>query len=225
MEPIAPEGVCHTFATRFDTARTLTNGRTDGRNERPSRLEESSSVPNAPIGVEEEGIVDIATAFDEAVDEITSEHPRLPVYNRLPRPPAEYNRDVWHALMVRDGGKCWLCGTTDAFMVADHIFPRSAYEPKRIDRADRTDNLRIACWDCNSSKSNRFFPFRRPLPIVWGCPTWYSEEGWPEYLIETMLTQFSEETMTAWCHRHRAACIVPESWPVVSLRWPEEDEL
>lgn len=223
MGPIANTPGCHPVATRFDTARTLTDVRTDVRNERPSRPEQSSSVPDAANAVEEEGVVDLGTAFDEALEEMNAEHPRFPVFNRLPRPPAEHNRDVWHALMVRDGGKCWLCGTSDAFMVADHIVPRSAYESSRIEQADRSDNLRIACWDCNSAKSNRFFPFRRPLPIVWGCPTQYSEDGWPEYLIETMLSHFSEQAMTAWCHKHKAACIVPESWPVVGLRWPEDE--
>jgi hypothetical protein len=144
---------------------------------------------------------------------------RMDVNNRAERPDPERNRKLWGAAMARDSGRCWMCFTTFADMyVLDHLIPRSAFDVGHIRAADRSDNLRIACWDCNRAKSNRLIPFRQPLPIVWACPDCYQGrrdrdgEEQPSFLDD-----YADDTVPVFCARHRGAATAPSDWPIAGL--------
>lgn len=140
--------------------------------------------------------------IDDVIDLLTQGRKREPVRNNVPRPPSEENRMLWHALMLRDGGRCWICGFGDRFMVMDHLQPRSSFSADEMAEADRSDNLRIACWSCNEDKSNRLIPFSKPLPIVGMCAVHHNGEYEDEGL------------QVVWCHTCQMTQRVPDWWPV-----------
>ena len=89
---------------------------------------------------------------------------RMPVVRTGERPPVDplVRRGVW----LRDNGRCSWCGSSErGQMVLDHIVPWSA------GGSDRSENLRVLCWDCNTERSN----FRtdsagaRALPVSSMC--------------------------------------------------------
>jgi 5-methylcytosine-specific restriction endonuclease McrA len=70
----------------------------------------------------------------------------------------EINLLVRRGVWLRDGGTCRWCGRSErGRMVLDHIAPWSA------GGSDRSDNLRVLCWDCNNRRSN---PSRTPAPAA-----------------------------------------------------------
>lgn len=76
---------------------------------------------------------------------------RWPVRNREPRVPV--GPIVRGLISGRDGEFCRRCGDAGV-MEIDHIIPRCAFRPDQLHIADRSDNLRNVCVDCNESKSN-----------------------------------------------------------------------
>lgn len=54
-------------------------------------------------------------------------------------------------VLVRDGGRCWLCGKLGATTI-DHVIPRSLGGP------DTLDNLRAAHGSCNSARGTKLPP-------------------------------------------------------------------
>jgi hypothetical protein len=99
--------------------------------------------------------------FSDAADEVIpmmsqDDRERMPVLNREPRPAIStaLRRGLW----LRDSGLCWICGHTVVREVADHVRPRSSWPADLLRFADRSDNLRLACWDCNEAKSNFTYP-------------------------------------------------------------------
>ena len=110
--------------------------------------------------------------------------------------------------MRRDHGRCWMCGLTDLERpVIEHLRPRSNFLPHEVEFADRSDNLAIACWDCNAAKGNRDVPYRKPLRIVWYCMADYDFEA----------EEVDDEWFTAWCDSCQAAALVPRFWPTAGL--------
>lgn len=93
---------------------------------------------------------------------------RLPVLNREPR--TAIGKELRRGLWLRDGGTCWICGHAAIRPVADHVRPRSNWPSDLIDAADRSDNLRLACWTCNETKSNMAYSGgESPLGITRWC--------------------------------------------------------
>lgn len=175
--------------------------------------------------------VSIGIALDEMVSGYGVEHTRDTRRNREPRPEPSRNRKTWGALMARDGGRCWICDLRRGFLVADHLRPRSAFEAWQIHYADRTDNLRICCFDCNAEKSNRTMPFRPPPAIVVACLECkendlksYSEfernRDWA-ITVETSMIFFdvaAEDDRLVYCRRHGTVTTVGGDWPLMVLR-------
>jgi hypothetical protein len=106
---------------------------------------------------------------DELIARIaTSNRVRLPVQNHEPRP--AISKQLRLGLWMRDSGLCWIGGHAVVKPVADHVRPRSAWPADLIPFADRSDNLRLACWDCNTDKSNYLYPGGDgPLGITTWC--------------------------------------------------------
>ncbi|MDR7189755.1 hypothetical protein J2Y46_002581 [Microbacterium sp. BE35] len=102
-------------------------------------------------------------------------------------------------------------------MVIDHLKPRSAFPPNMIHIADRTDNLAIACWDCNTVKSNRDYPFRPVLPVIWVCPLDWREKGASDEDVNGWLEIYATDEHHAYCASHRCATRVPTDWPIAML--------
>ena len=167
--------------------------------------------------MEEVESLKVGVALADAWERIGAEDERLPVLNREPRTMPENNRALWGALMKRDGGKCWMCGTTAGMLVIDHLKPRSAFPPAQIEIADRSDNLAIACWDCNTDKSNRAVPYRKPLGIIWYCPMDWRAGGVDECDAEEWLEHYSSEDQRVYCHSHGCAVTVPADWQLAGL--------
>lgn len=146
----------------------------------------------------------LSGALNEALRAPLAEHERMSVHNYEPRVSPGRNRDLWAAIISRDGPRCWMCRRLSDRLVLDHLRPRSNWAADEIALADRSDNLRIACWSCNEEKSNRLIPFDPPLPIVWTCLS-------SGYSIGTAV-------FTAFCAQHRHECTVPSQWPIAGLR-------
>lgn len=93
---------------------------------------------------------------------------RMPVGNREERAPID---EVARTLVFRrDRGMCWICGTWAVDPVLDHVRPRSNWPADQLALADRTDNLHVACWDCNEERSNRtYLAAPSPAPVVLRC--------------------------------------------------------
>lgn len=204
---------------------TTQRNATDERNVRLQAHQKSSSVGDRRTPVDnEEGVV-LGVAISRVIGELgriyDGSYGRAPVNNREPRPASEANRNLRSALMLRDGGKCWMCGwdrssleywESDARMVIDHLLPRSWFAAQDVHLADRSDNLAIACWSCNSVKSNRIVPFRPVLPVVWVCPTdlteWSGIDRWGAV---------DNEWDRAWCDTCEGAAMVPPGWTFAAL--------
>lgn len=93
---------------------------------------------------------------------------RMPVLNREPR--SAVGKDLRYGLWLRDGGTCWICGRKAYQGVADHVRPRSNWPADLLQFADRSDNLRLACWDCNERKSNlNYQGGTMPLGVTTWC--------------------------------------------------------
>lgn len=97
---------------------------------------------------------------------------RYPVLNREPR--IQIAGRTWHLIWERDGGQCWMCwrivkkGSSEGQL--DHIIPWSAFPLEDLWLASRSDNLRVACADCNQARSNRRTAWTpRTLGIVERC--------------------------------------------------------
>lgn len=172
----------------------------------------SSSIPDAVGAVDKAEVSTLGEALDVALGSVGAlfdgSYDRMPVLNMERRTPADLNADVRGALLRRDGAKCWMCGldrTTlaarglDARLVIEHLRPRSSFPSGEVERADRTDNLRIACWSCNQAKSNRAVPYRPAQPIVWICSA-------------DVLDLFSDagELVPAWCDNCQASTLAPD---------------
>lgn len=71
---------------------------------------------------------------------MTKKHGRWPAKKRL--------------LIKRDGRHCWLCGKFLFWsqMTFDHYIPRS------LGGDHHTDNLRLACKECNDKRGNQLPP-------------------------------------------------------------------
>lgn len=202
---------------QLDMGLTLTNVRTYGRTYDLPNDDRKSRVPNPSGGVEEVDSMRLDLSVDAEIGMHFDRYERMDVNNRAERPDPEHNRKLWGAAMARDGGRCWMCFSTFADMyVLDHLIPRSAFDVGHIRAADRSDNLRIACWDCNQAKSNRLIPFRQPLPIVWTCPDCY-RRGIDDDEPLAFLDDYADEVLPVFCARHRAAGTAPADWPVAGL--------
>ncbi len=104
----------------------------------------------------------------DALDGLLSDRERLPVLNREPH--AAIGKGLRLGLWMRDGGLCWIGGHTAVNPVADHVRPRSNWPAELLRFADRSDNLRLACWTCNETKSNYDYPGGdMPLGITFRC--------------------------------------------------------
>ena len=203
--------------TKLDMGCTLTNKRTDVQTDDFQDKDDQPQVPNSSKGVDEVDSLRVWYATEDVLGLVGAVHERLPVRNREPRPMPEANRRLWGAMMRRDGSRCWMCGM-GGFLVIDHLRPRSNFDPDDMWLADRSDNLRIACWDCNQDKSNRAVPYRPPIPIVWTCPECYRPEDDVEGLEPlTFLEYYSDEMRPAHCVRHGYAMPVPVDWEIASL--------
>ena len=112
-------------------------------------------------------VIDVA-AFIVRRQRFTPE--RLPVRNSEPR--VQMDGRKWHLIWERDGGECWICNrhVAKGSGEIDHLVPRSSFEPKDIQLADRSDNLRVACVRCNQRKSNfTMFVLPRTLGVASRC--------------------------------------------------------
>jgi hypothetical protein len=103
----------------------------------------------------------------DAMQDLISQPPpweRMPVVRtgeRAPISPA-VRLGVW----LRDSGRCRWCGCAErGQMVLDHIVPWSA------GGSDRSDNLRVLCWDCNDRRSNfqTDAAMARVTPVSYAC--------------------------------------------------------
>lgn len=109
----------------------------------------------------------LAWAMDEALAP-EDLYERQPVANREPRTPID---DVVRIVIFRrDHGMCWICGLPAVDPVLDHLRPRSNWPADELEMADRSDNLHVACWDCNEERTNRtYLALPTPAPIVFRC--------------------------------------------------------
>lgn len=132
---------------------------------------------------------------------MTPDEKRMPVNNRVPR--VLMSKQKYALILARDGIGCRYCYEGNEGIEIDHIVPRSAFEADRIDVADRSDNLTVACVPCNQAKSNKNYWYaKRPgvVPACWDClnpgpdpenePEAYDE--WSEWAAEN--------------HRHLVYC-------------------
>jgi HNH endonuclease len=99
-------------------------------------------------------------------------HARLRLGARDPIIP--YKRRL---IYERDGFRCLWCQRSEVPLQLDHIKPWSSFPsgtPPEI--ADRSDNLRTLCEDCNADRSNLHWPeWTRVVGVVeccWDC-VWY----------------------------------------------------
>jgi hypothetical protein len=69
---------------------------------------------------------------------------------------------LWFRIYQRDGFRCQYCGVpaTDAPLHIDHI------QPVRASGSDDTNNLTLACDDCNFGKSGYELPERHRLELT-----------------------------------------------------------
>lgn len=213
-----PNGVAGCYGTERDETERENH---QDPEEFPSVHDRSGAVDNSEFTRLEDAL---ALAIDGIGRLFDGSYPRMAVQNHEPRPPSEANVALRAALLRRDSGCCWMCGRDsnilrywghDSRMVIEHLVPRSAFTPATIADADRSDNLRIACWACNTAKSNRAVPFREALPIVWACPTDLLEQG------AALLFDVDETHRAAWCDFCQAATVVPPQWPIARLTWSE----
>lgn len=100
----------------------------------------------------------LAQIFAEQDAEMARVPTRYPVLNTEPR--EQMGGRKWHLIMERDGPACWMCATDRGPWEIDHLLPRSSFMPTDLLRADRSDNLRVACLDCNQKRSN----YDKPRP-------------------------------------------------------------
>lgn len=213
MMPLAmPGAMPGSNAQPMLRAKHATNA-TYERNVRVQDSQRNPSVSDARTPVDNPYSPPLGDALTEAWEQIgrlwDGSYERMSVRNNIPRPPSEENHALWGALMRRDNGRCWMCGWNDmGRTVIEHLRPRSNFPPEQIELADRSDNLRIACWECNTVKGNRDVPFRKPLPIVWFCTR--DDEGAER--------QVDEDWFTVWCDRCQAATVVPPHWHIARLR-------
>lgn len=146
-------------------------------------------------------------------------HPRrLPRPNREPRvllPPQKYA-----LLRAARGDWCYLCGDPleGNRPVVDHVIPRSSFPSGQIDIADRSDNLRMACWSCNEAKSNYDYGEAQLPGVTIRC--WYcrycpydEDDDWSDGHGEWHRRFRLAQPVTAWCGRCRGYSDVPDhSW-------------
>lgn len=162
-ETMAP----HADPTRFDNGFTLTNERTDGLTDDLQDQGSNRLVPDTPTPVEN-GVVRLSDALDEWAQMLATTTERMPVLNHEPR--LVIGESLRHGLWKREQGLCWICGGSVVRPVADHVRPRSNWPTDQLHLADRSDNLRLACWVCNEKKSNFYFPGgEKPLGITSWC--------------------------------------------------------
>lgn len=95
----------------------------------------------------------------------------------------------------RDGFRCLWCQQSSVLLQLDHVKPWSAF-PKGTppEVADRSDNLRTLCEECNGNRSNLVWPqWTRIVGVVdccWDC-IWLEDES-PDYPLP-------ESTVLAYC--------------------------
>lgn len=130
---------------------------------------------------------------------------RFEVLNLEPRVeiPSQ-KRAIIHA---RDENICAYCRTPWEILTIDHIIPRSAFDKRELQIADRSDNLISACWDCNESKSNFEHPTQKRLGVTrccLSCANKYIDE--PDQIK-------AERTIPAFCGQCSMTSHVPDlSW-------------
>lgn len=164
--------------------------RTDGRtNERTTHLVKSGQVLNRAQGISTLGeSLDLALSRSAGV--------LVPVNNREPR--KAFNKKLRAAIKRRDGGRCWICGIEGASHI-DHVVPRSTFYPDRVEWADKSWNLRLACSRCNTQKSRKVYAFQYPLPILDQCVADQWGEDWPGWPREDSFEGFCDRCgMSAW---------------------------
>ncbi|WP_181421649.1 HNH endonuclease [Curtobacterium sp. MCBD17_030] len=145
----------------------------------------------------------IAKSLAEILSEEDPEPQRAPIRNREPR--ARLGGHKWHLIYERDGGACWMCGhhVDKGTGEVDHLQPRSSFTPDQLRRADRSDNLRTACVDCNQQKSNYVYAWA-PETIGVTAMCWDCQH--PES------TEYVEMTVPAYCGRCGHTWVPNESW-------------
>jgi hypothetical protein len=105
-----------------------------------------------------------------ALDEVMADDPqqRHEVFNHEERAPI--SSLVWSLVFRRDRGRCWICGHDAYEPVLDHLRPRSNWPADELWLADRSDNLHVACWDCNEERSNRVYAAPpKVVPVTTHC--------------------------------------------------------
>lgn len=166
-------------------------------------------------------MIDLLTLidWDKAIEDLHRAPERHPVLNHEPR--VQMGGRKWHLIHERDGGVCWMCSrhVPKGSGEVDHLKPRSAFEVKDLPIADRSDNLKTACIDCNQRKSNFDRP-RTPRTVgvtskCWECsndcgidpefdPGAYADY-WADRFKPTM-------TVAAYCGRCGYTWVPDKSW-------------
>lgn len=159
----------------------------------------------------------IAKTLGEILAVVDPPPARMPVLNRDPR--ELLGIEKWTMLRLRDHLLCWMCREVADSPVIDHLVPRSSFRTEELDLADRSDNLRVACWGCNSVKSNFAYDLPVTAGVVLECfwckhgPGFTSEDdsdGWALYWADWDLPH---EWVRAFCGAcHEFSDVPDEGW-------------
>ncbi|WGW12720.1 HNH endonuclease signature motif containing protein [Saxibacter everestensis] len=153
--------------------------------------------------------------FREALADWVAENKRprrrWPVRNREPRTPIpSLKRALIHA---RDGQWCLLCGNRVRFAV-DHIIPRSAFRKEDLVAADRSDNLRSVCFDCNQKRSNYETVGSKRLGVAVAC--WYCQNPHPDETDSDVYAEYCEavpeDVLPVFCGRCGVSWVPSVTW-------------
>lgn len=141
---------------------------------------------------------------------------RMPVLNHEPR--LIVGKMLWAGMWHRDGGRCWICGRWAQRAVADHVRPRSNWPAEELELADRSDNLRVACWDCNTMKSN--FDYTggdNPLGIAIRCTNCQRTDS------ELMDELCGEGRVRCYCFKCGMGGLVQSAHLFLRMQEPEDE--
>jgi len=143
---------------------------------------------------------------------------RLPILNNEPREIMSGRK--WHLIHERDGEHCRNCGvlTLKGTGEIDHVIPRSSFTVDQLPVADRSDNLRLLCVECNQNKSN-FYSGAESCPAGVTSACWECLQGGPD--AETDSEAYAEYwedrpwpdmTASAYCGRCGYTSIPDAGW-------------
>jgi hypothetical protein len=135
---------------------------------------------------------------------------RYPVKNREER--VLLGGPKFHIISQRNGGMCWICGRGAIRPVLDHLRPRSNYATHMLWLADRSDNLHVACWDCNERRSNYYVDWMpHPIGVTGACWDCLNPRDEDSYYDEN-LPERPHMLEPAYCGRCGHTWVPDETW-------------